>query len=106
MGMDYTYAGSASYDRFEEELTKVADVFCGKRIKTEEGEPLKFTFPKDTNETLVNWFNNSFGEWFTYEDTFIVWQIISHNNLIKNISPQIWRELEGCVNNHTGWDIR
>ena len=33
MGMDYTYAGSASYDRFDEELTKVADVFCGKRIK-------------------------------------------------------------------------
>ena len=26
MGMDYTYAGSASYDRFDEELTKVADV--------------------------------------------------------------------------------
>ena len=36
----------------------------------------------------------------------VVWKIISHNNLIKNISPQIWRELEGCVNNHTGWDIR
>lgn len=106
MGMDYTYAGSASYDRFYEELAKVADVFCGKRIKTEKGEPLKFTFQKDTNETLVNWFNNSFGEGFTYEDTLIVWKIISHNNLIKNISPQIWRELEGCVNNHTGWDIR
>ena len=30
MGMDYTYAGSASYNRFDEELTKVADVFCGK----------------------------------------------------------------------------
>ena len=44
--MDYTYAGSASYNRFDEELTKVADVFCGKRIKTEEGEPLKFIFPK------------------------------------------------------------
>ena len=30
MGMDYRYAGSASYSRFDEEMTKVAEILGGK----------------------------------------------------------------------------
>ena len=33
MGMDYQYAGSASYPRFDRELCSVAEVFGG--VKTE-----------------------------------------------------------------------
>lgn len=51
MGMDYQYAGSASYPRFDRELCEVAKVFGGietahlkERRETESERPLGYWF--------------------------------------------------------------
>ena len=126
MGMDFSYAGSASYPRFDRELCAVAEVFGGiktehliERETTENERPFgywfgflssddsdkpKFVFPKETNETLVKWFNNIY-EYFTISETKTIWELVSQHSEIKEISSQIWTELEECVEYETGWEI-
>ena len=125
--MDYRYAGSASYPRFDEELYKVAQVFGG--VKTEhlkeheqkqKDEPFgywfgtvssdmsendKFAFPEETNKTLIKWFNHIYDDTFTYEETKEIWEEIKKHKEIKEISRQIWEELEITVENNEGWYI-
>lgn len=126
MGMDYRYAGSASYPRFDEELCKVAKVLGGietehlkERRDTENDRPLghwfgflssdhsdktKFVFPDGTNETLVRWFNNVY-DYFTAEETRVVWSCISEHPEIEDISDQIWYELYMLNKFNEGWSI-
>lgn len=126
MGMDYQYAGSASYPRFDRELCAIAEVFDGvktehlkNRIETERDRPLgywfgflssdnskedKFVFPQDTDSILVKWFNNIYND-FTEEETLIVWKNISKHQEIQDISSQIWDELETLVDCGEGWSI-
>lgn len=116
MGMDYRYAGSASYPRFDRELCAVAEVFGGiktehlkQREQTENERPLgywfgflssddskipKFVFPEGTNETLVKWFNDPYSDDFTAKETVVIWEQISIHPEIEEISYQIWHELE------------
>lgn len=98
MGMDYSYAGSASYPRFNEELCAVAEIFGGVKVGA------VFDFPIGTNETLVKWFNNIYGD-FTCEETKAVWELVSEHPEIKEISHQIWRELEAVVEFGEAWYI-
>ena len=129
MGMDYKYAGSASYPRFDRELCAVAEVFGG--IKTEHlkereaaenerplgywfgflssdgsGEP-KFVFPEGTNEVLIKWFNDpyNYSDDFTEEETAIIWKQVYAHPEIEEISWQIWHELEMLVDNCDYWHI-
>lgn len=126
MGMDYSWAGSASYPRFDRELCAVAELFGG--IKTDHlkereaienecpfgywfgflssdgSDKTKFIFPEGTNETLVKWFNNIYG-YFTVEETKIVWKYISRHTEVEEISYQIWYELEMCNESNTSWHI-
>ena len=126
MGMDYQWAGSASYSRFDRELCAVAEVFGG--IKTEhlrereatenerpcgywfgflssdDSEKTKFVFPEGTNSVLVKWFNNIYGD-FTVEETKTVWEHISKHTEIEEISPQIWEELEILTEDDEAWCI-
>lgn len=130
MGMDYTYSGSASYPRFNEELAKVAEIFGG--IPTKEfkeklesdmfsipicyrfswlqhGESMfpKFVFPDYTgivDAVLVKWFNDVYGV-FTPEETKMVWDYISQHPEIETISSQIYHELQQCVENEEEWGI-
>ena len=124
--MDYTYAGSTSYPRFDRELCAVAEVFGGiktehikKQEETENERPCgywfgflssdnselpKFVFPKGTNEVLIKWFNNIYGD-FSEEETKIVWEHISTHTKIKEISSQIWNELEQLVKWNESWYI-
>ena len=98
MGMDYSWAGSASYPRFDRELCAVSEVFGGiktehlkNRENTENERPFgywfgflssddanekKFIFPEETNETLVKWFNDIYGD-FNSEETKAIWEEIS-----------------------------
>lgn len=100
MGMNYVWSDSASYVRFEIELTEIAKIFGGqRRIR----RPI-FIFPDGTNESLVKWFNNVY-EYFTKEETKIIWELISAYPEIKEISLQIWNELEKCVEFESGWYI-
>lgn len=118
MGMDYQYAGSASYPRFEKELCEVAAVFGGMLteelkkkkeetipnslqywfgvISSESPETEKFVFPKNTNEVLVKWFNDIYGTFSEYE-TATIWKIVSQHPEIQEISSQIWNELKSLT---------
>ena len=118
MGMDYRYAGSASYPRFDKELCEVAAVFGGmlteelkkKKEKTPEGslghwfgvisselpETEKFVFPETTNVVLVKWFNNIYGT-FTEKETKEIWELIYQHPEIQEISSQIWNELKSLT---------
>ena len=100
MGMDYGYAGSATYSRFFNELRAVAIVFGG--IETENLQE-RFVFPKGTNEILVRWFNNIYGEDFTAEETKAVWECVSQHPEIEDISGQIWYELEMLNEGNEAW---
>lgn len=127
MGMDYQYAGSSSYPRFDRELCEVAKIFGGvetaylkQRRETEKErsfgywlgfmssgdvkEP-KFVFSEETNEVLVKWFNNIYSEDFTSEETRIVWENISKHPEVKNISSQIWDELETLCKDDEQWEL-
>lgn len=126
MGMDYYWSGSASYPRFDRELCSVAEVFGGiktehlkEREATENERPCgywfgflssddsteaKFVFPNGTNEVLVKWFNNVYGD-FTVEETKTVWEHISKHTEIKKISSQIWNELKVCDELNYFWSI-
>lgn len=126
MGMDYQYAGSASYPRFDRELCSVAEVFGGvktehlkQREETENDRPFgywfgfmssdgsdtpKFTFPEGTNEVLVKWFNNLYED-FSEEETKIVWEYISAHLEIEEISSQLWYELQTLTELDEGWSI-
>ena len=112
MGMDYRYSGSASYNRFDNELCEVAKVFGGIEkhpdiyygLETaQHGD--KFIFPKGTNEILVKWFNNIYYKKFTLEETIQIWKCVSEHPEIKKISLQIWKELETLVVCEQGWYI-
>ena len=126
MGMDYQYMGSASYPRFDKELCDVAAVFGG--IKTEylkereksidektlaywfgflssdDSKEPKFLFPEGTDEVLVEWFNNIY-KLFLPQETKIVWKCVSQHPEIKEISSQIWGELENCALFNDSWYI-
>lgn len=126
MGMDYQFNGSASYPRFDRELCDIASVFGGiktehlkEREETENERPLgywfgflssdnselpKFIFPDKINQILVNWFNNVY-DFFTPEETKIIWDNISKHKEIETISYQIWNELKLLVKYKDGWYI-
>ena len=126
MGMDYRYAGSASYPRFDRELCSIAEIFGGiktehlkEREVTENERPFgywfgflssdssdlpKFVFTKETNEVLVKWFNNIYED-FNKEETKIIWENISAHPEIKEISNQLWYELEMLVKYDEEWSI-
>lgn len=127
MGMDYQYAGSANYPRFDRELCEVAKVFGGietthlkERRETESERPLgywfgflssddskeqKFSFPEGTNDILVKWFNDIYSKSFTPEETKIVWENISKHPEIEEISYQIWYELEALCEDNEAWEL-
>lgn len=125
--MDYQYAGSASYPRFDRELCEVAKVLGGietahlkERKETENERPLgywfgflssddskeqKFIFPEGTNDILVKWFNDIYSESFTLEETKTVWENVSKHPEIKEISNQIWYELEALCEDNEAWKL-
>ena len=102
MGMCYFWSGSASYSRFGAELCAVAELFGG--VKTNNLRYLKFIFPEGTNEILVKWFNDIYGD-FTKEETKIIWEHISKHAEIEEISRQIWNELKTCNELNDSWYI-
>lgn len=76
MGMDYQWSGSASYPRFNEELSRVAEVFGGYEPENP-AVRCRFTFSEGTDPILVKWFNDAYGD-FTAEETKVVWQHVAN----------------------------
>ena len=127
MGMDYKYAGSASYPRFDREIKDLAKLFKGyeteelkHRAETENERPFgywfgymssadsnmeKYVFPKDTNKVLVKWFNHIY-ENFTPEETEIIFnEIKQYKSEVEEISDQVYQELKELYEMGEGWYI-
>ena len=134
MGMDYKYAGSASYSRFDNELEEIAKLFGGrltdelmnakenfyKNYCDKDGNPIdlnyffgysfdianKYAFPEKTDPVIVKWFNNPYSEHFTVDDTkTILEEINKYHDEVEKISSQILHELEQCVRYEEAWWI-
>lgn len=128
MGMDYRYAGSASYPRYEEEIVKVAAVFGGKETKeiqeqhercleqplgywfgymfpTKGDESIpKFLFPEGTNELVMKWLNHPYDD-MPIEEIEVVWEEVKEHPEIEAISYQIWYELRHLCMYREMWSI-
>lgn len=127
MGMDYKYAGSASYPRFDEEVKKVVEILGGKETaelkarKENEGQTFmghwfgyasaadgkmeKYIFPRETNPLLVRWFNNIYAE-YTAEETKKIFELLSpHKDAIMEVCSQMYCELEDLVEYEEGWEL-
>ena len=126
MGMDYSFAGTASYPRFDRELCALAKA-CGGMLSNElqerkdsisEGSishwfgfmsgtdkiDVKFVFPPETDERLVHWFNNVYND-FSVADTAHIAKIILAVENVEDISYQICYELKMCWQLSAGWHI-
>lgn len=126
MGMDYKYAGSSSYPRFDRELCEIAQLIGAietdhleKRRKTEDSRPfghwfgylssdgsdkLKFAIPETIPGAVAKWLNKPY-EAMTPEETKLVWDVLSDHPKAREISPQICKEFENLVRFGEGWDI-
>lgn len=126
MGMDYKHAGCASYSRFDKELCDVAKVFGGVLsedlrkyyeetkngekyyiwgfLNNDEDKTAKFVFPDKTPPLLVRWFNDPYGD-YSKKETREIWKIIYKKPEIRNISFQIWDELQWLVEHGDYWWI-
>ena len=122
MGMDYKYAGSASYDRFGNEVEIVAKLFGG--VLTEEyvkhqksiiegtvdwwmGDHKKFTgrkftFPDGVDSTFVEWVEHPYKE-FTSNETEKIYSILATKS--NDIPIQILSEFTSLVVYGEGWYI-
>ena len=124
MGMYYSYAGSSSYSRFDEEITKVAEVLGAKlkpeyqklfdnvhrsikenpdvfyafgtlNVSAKDRQSEKYEFPEGFDPIVKNWLNHPYNEQ-TVSDTIHIWEVIREYPKIKEVSHQIWYELEQC----------
>ncbi len=131
MGMDYRYAGSASYSRFDREIEQIAHLFGG--INTKELDKakeacgtelvvdgklnlscmfgytndvdVKYIFPEKTPEILVKFFNDPYGTFSEKETVQIQKQFNKKKSEIYEISPQILSELNQLVLRKEAWYI-
>lgn len=126
MGMDYQYAGSASYPRFNRELECVVKIFggvlkaeiqekikevpegtidwwFGKPLTDDEGE--KYIFPEEMSSTFMKWVNHPYDD-LSLEETKEIYEILlTHQREVENVSIQIMQEFDYLVNYDEYWHI-
>lgn len=125
MGMGYQFNGSASYPRFNEELTKIVALFGGtvtKTLKEEQskvtegsvdwwfGRPMselneKFIFKDEVPESFKKWANDPYGN-FTFEETEEIFNLLQTKKLeVCEISNQMYHEFELLMEFNCEWSI-
>lgn len=117
MGMDYVFAGSASYPRFNNELEEIVKIFGGKTITNRKPkeqcdmieyfmeEPLDYALPKGTPNVFIKWSNDPYSD-LTSSETKDLFNFMKPEwNKVKNVSHQIADELESLVDYNMGWSI-
>lgn len=127
MGMDYQFAGSASYDRFDIETIALAQALGGKlnpdfqrrmnniqskvfypfgiiNVSEEDRQADKFVFPDGFDEIIAHWLNHPFDE-VSAMDTQHIYSILNIYPGMSSISPQIYTELQQCCENGCGWNV-
>lgn len=88
MGMDYRYAGSASYNRFNDEMKKLKELF--KDVKSDD---------------LDKFFSIPYGLFTPLETRNIYKIFLTKIDEAEAISQDICYELECCIKCNEGWDI-
>lgn len=127
MGMDYQFAGSASYDRFDREIIALAQAFGGKlnpdfqrrmsdiqskvfypfgtiNVSEEDRQADKLVFPDGFDKIIAHWLNHPFDE-VSAADTKHIYSILNVHPWVGSISYQICTELQQCCENECGWNI-
>ena len=126
MGMDYQYAGSASYPRFEKEIGAVAGILGAEPTDALDvlrsiaaKEPLGYWFgclqgaqpgdkvfavPDSYPESVSEWLNHPY-EPRTPAETAEIWAAVGSHPEIEEISVQIWDELKLLSESGGGWEI-
>lgn len=131
--MDYRYAGSASYSRFDREITEVAEVLGAKlkpeyqelmdKVKKAESEnpnvfyvfgtinatdksrkAEKYDFTERFDRIVKNWLNHPYKQQ-TIQDTVHIWEVVRDHPKVKEVSEQIWYELQQCGTRGVSWYI-
>lgn len=120
MGMDYLFSGSASYPRFNDELSKIVELFGGSIVTNRKPAnectmveyfmeaPLKYIFKEGTPGVFIKWANDPYGDYnsFTFEETKELYIFLKTKwNKVKEISSQIANELKTCYQNKCPWSI-
>lgn len=96
MGMDYQFAGSASYPRFNDELKAVIELFSGKMetSRKHKDECAKYAFPEGTAKVLCKWANKPYDE-LTVAETEKLYSILKTKwNEVEAVSEQIAYEFD------------
>lgn len=102
MGMNYVWSGSASYPRFNKELEEIAKILGAQ--KTYSKDTFYYHFYEPINYVVAEWIQNPY-EYYSLEEVKEIWKAVQQHPEIKDISWQIWNELEECVEFEAGWHI-
>lgn len=117
MGMDYQFAGSSSYPRFNDELKAVVELFGGKmetnRKPKEEctmleyfmEEPLKYSFPEGTSNVLCKWANEPYDKLAVAETEELYSILKTKWEEVKAASKQIADEFDELHSWGMAWSI-
>lgn len=117
MGMDYRFAGSASYPRFNDEVKGIVKLFKGKMVTNRKPQeectiteyfmekPLNYTFPKGTPMVFMKWANNPYED-LSEKETKELYNFLKPKwKNVEKISHQIAYELETLVDTNWSWSI-
>lgn len=106
MGMDYRFVGSASYPRFNKEITAIAELFGGTlKEDIQEDTTEIFIFKDNISKAFQKWVNTPY-EMLNYQETEEVYNILqTKREQIIEISPQIVKEFDIIMECGTVWDI-
>lgn len=125
MGMDYFFNGSASYPRFNKELTAIVALFGGyvlEELKKQQeavpegsidwwfGKPMneadeKFIFKEEVPEAFKKWANHPYDD-FTLEETEEIFNLLrTKEDEVNAISEQMYHEFEMLIDCSCAWSI-
>lgn len=117
MGMDYRYAGSASYPRFNDEIKGIVELFGGRMTTNRKPQeecnmieyfmekPLEYEMPEGTPKIIVKWVNEPFEDYSSKEVREIYKFLEPKWDKVEEISDQIAYELQTLVEYFEGWSI-
>ena len=117
MGMDYKYAGNASYPRFNTEVKGIVELFGGKMITNRKPKekcrmveyymekPLKYWFPFNTPYILKKWAQHPYKP-LSFKETYKLYKVLnSRRKEVEEISHQLMGELDILIKYKEGWEI-
>lgn len=117
MGMDYYYAGSSSYPRFNDEVKSIVELFDGKMVSDRKPQeectvveyfmekPLSYSFPETVPPEFIKWANDPYED-LTVGETKTIFEFMKPKwDKVKELSHQIALEFESLVEWDEGWEI-